>query len=59
MYGGRYQRAENWESFRKAVNQGLHNSGLDVIEILAERTSNVKMHRQLWEVVQKAIVEHH
>jgi 2-succinyl-5-enolpyruvyl-6-hydroxy-3-cyclohexene-1-carboxylate synthase len=59
MYGGQYQRAENWESFRKAVNQGLHNSGLDVIEILAERTSNVKMHRHLWEVVQKAIVEHH
>jgi 2-succinyl-5-enolpyruvyl-6-hydroxy-3-cyclohexene-1-carboxylate synthase len=55
MYGGRYQRAENWESFRKAVNQGIHSSGLDVIEILAERTSNVKMHRQLWEVVQKAI----
>jgi 2-succinyl-5-enolpyruvyl-6-hydroxy-3-cyclohexene-1-carboxylate synthase len=59
MYGGRYQRAENWESFRKAVNQGIHSSGLDVIEILAERTSNVKMHRQLWEVVQKAIVEQH
>ena len=59
MYGGRYQRAENWEAFRKAVNQGIDSSGLDVIEILAERTSNVKMHRQLWEVVQKAIVEHH
>ena len=57
MYGGRFQRVDNWESFRKAVNQGLHSSGLDVIEIPTERTSNVKMHRQLWEVIQKTIVE--
>ncbi len=55
MYGGRFQRIDNWESFHKAVNQGLQTSGLDVIEIPAERTSNVKMHRQLWEVVKKAI----
>ena len=57
MYGGRFQRVDNWESFRKAVIQGLHSSGLDVIEIPTERTSNVKMHRQLWEVIQKAIAE--
>jgi 2-succinyl-5-enolpyruvyl-6-hydroxy-3-cyclohexene-1-carboxylate synthase len=55
MYGGRFQRVNNWESFHKAVNQGLQSRGLDVIEILTERTSNVKMHRQLWEKVQKAI----
>src|SRR6266581_5259468 len=59
MYGGRFQRVENWESFRKAVNQGLHTGGLHVIEIPAERTSNVKMHRQLWEVVKKAIDNRH
>src|SRR6266480_1418000 len=59
MFGGRFQRVENWESFRKAVNQGLHTGGLDVIEIPAERTSNVKMHRQLWEVVKKAIDNRH
>ena len=57
MFGGRFQRVDNWESFRKAVIQGLHSSGLDVIEIPTERTGNVKMHRQLWEVIQKAIAE--
>ena len=57
MFGGRFQRVDNWESFRKAVIQGLHSSGLDVIEIPTERTGNVKMHRQLWEVIQKAIDE--
>jgi 2-succinyl-5-enolpyruvyl-6-hydroxy-3-cyclohexene-1-carboxylate synthase len=59
MYGGRFQRVDNWESFRKAMNQGLHTGGLHVIEIPAERTSNVKMHRQLWEVVKKAIDNRH
>jgi len=57
MYGGRFQRVDNWESFRKTVIQGLHSGGLDVIEIPTERTGNVKMHRQLWEVIQKAIDE--
>jgi 2-succinyl-5-enolpyruvyl-6-hydroxy-3-cyclohexene-1-carboxylate synthase len=59
MYGGRFQRVGNWEVFHKVVNQGLHTSGIDVIEIRAERTSNVKMHRQLWEIVQKAIANSH
>jgi 2-succinyl-5-enolpyruvyl-6-hydroxy-3-cyclohexene-1-carboxylate synthase len=57
MYGGQFQKVDNWELFRKAVNQGLHTGGLQVIEIPTERTSNVKMHRQLWEVVKKAISE--
>ena len=57
MFGGRFQRVYNWESFRKVVIQGLHSSGLDVIEIPTERTGNVKMHRQLWEVIQKAVDE--
>jgi 2-succinyl-5-enolpyruvyl-6-hydroxy-3-cyclohexene-1-carboxylate synthase len=57
MYGGRFKRVDNWEFFHKAVNQGLHTDGLDVIEIPAERTSNVKMHRQLWEAVKKAIMK--
>jgi len=57
MYGGQYQKVDSWELFRKAVNQGLLTGGLQVIEIPTERTSNVKMHRQLWEVVKKAISE--
>ena len=55
MYGGRFQRVDSWEAFRKAVNLGLNRDGLDVIEVSTERSSNVNMHRQLWEVVRKAI----
>jgi len=57
MYGGRFQRVDSWEAFRKAVNLGLNSAGLDVIEIPTERSSNVNMHRQLWEAVKKAIAD--
>ncbi|HXZ04943.1 MAG TPA: thiamine pyrophosphate-dependent enzyme, partial [Ktedonobacteraceae bacterium] len=57
MYGGRFQRVDSWEAFRKAVNLGLNSAGLDVIEIPTERSSNVNMHRQLWEVIKKAIAD--
>ena len=57
MYGGQYQRVESWEQFRKLVGRGLNTGGLHVIEVPTERASNVKMHRQLWEVVGKALNE--
>jgi len=57
MYGGQYQKVENWEQFRKGVRRGLNTGGLHVIEVPTERASNVKMHRQLWEVVGKALNE--
>src|SRR5216684_3524158 len=53
MYGGQYQKVESWEQFRKGVRWGLNIGGLHVIEVPTERASNVKMHRQLWEVVGK------
>ena len=57
MYGGQFQREESWEQFRKAVSQGLNTGGLHVIEVPTERTSNVKMHHQLWEVIGKTLKE--
>jgi 2-succinyl-5-enolpyruvyl-6-hydroxy-3-cyclohexene-1-carboxylate synthase len=53
MYGGQYQKIEDWEQFRMAMNQGLNIGGLHVIEVPTERASNVKMHRQLWEAIGK------
>jgi len=57
MYGGQYQKVESWEQFRKEVRRGLDTGGLQVIEVPTERASNVKMHRQLWEVVGKTLYE--
>jgi len=57
MYGGQFQKVESWEQFRKAINRGLNTGGLHVIEVPTERTSNVNMHRQLWEVIGKTLSE--
>jgi 2-succinyl-5-enolpyruvyl-6-hydroxy-3-cyclohexene-1-carboxylate synthase len=57
MYGGRFQRIENWEQFREAVHLGRESGGLHVIEVPTERASNVTMHRQLWQVTGKALNE--
>ncbi len=57
MYGGQFQKIDTWEQFREAVSRGLNTGGLHVIEVPAERTSNVKMHRQLWELIGKTLNE--
>jgi 2-succinyl-5-enolpyruvyl-6-hydroxy-3-cyclohexene-1-carboxylate synthase len=57
MFGGRFQRVEDWEQFREAVNLGRDAGGLHVIEVPTERASNVRMHRQLWEATAKALDE--
>jgi 2-succinyl-5-enolpyruvyl-6-hydroxy-3-cyclohexene-1-carboxylate synthase len=55
MYGGQFQKIDTWEQFRVAVSRGLNTCGLHVIEVPTERSSNVKMHRQLLEAIEKAL----
>ena len=55
MYGGHYQRAGDWTSFREAVQQGMISGGLHVVEVVTERESNVSMHRHLWRTVGSAL----
>lgn len=55
MYGGHFQRIHDWHAFRGAIEQSFHAGGLHVIEVATERQSNVTMHRQLWQVVEKAL----
>ncbi len=56
MYDGQFQHVETWEQFRNALKRGLDTGGLHVIEIPTERVSNVSMHRRLWQIVSKAIM---
>jgi 2-succinyl-5-enolpyruvyl-6-hydroxy-3-cyclohexene-1-carboxylate synthase len=58
MYGGQFQKVEDWEEFRSAVKHGLNSIGLHVIEVPTQRASNVSMHRQLWERVGDALKAH-
>ncbi|GAC1586316.1 MAG: 2-succinyl-5-enolpyruvyl-6-hydroxy-3-cyclohexene-1-carboxylic-acid synthase [Ktedonobacteraceae bacterium] len=55
MYGGHYQRVADWEQFRIAVERGMQNGGLHIVEVTTERESNVRMHRQLWQSVTHAL----
>ncbi|EFH86798.1 2-succinyl-5-enolpyruvyl-6-hydroxy-3-cyclohexene-1-carboxylic-acid synthase [Ktedonobacter racemifer] len=55
MYGGHYSLAEDWNAFRQAITTGIDQGGLNVVEVRTERASNVAMHRQLWQVVDKAL----
>ncbi len=55
MYDGHYQRVANWEQFRTALQHGIHDGGLHIVEVTTERDSNVRMHRELWKSVQNAL----
>lgn len=57
LYGGAFQRIESWEQFREALPRSLNQGGLQILEITTERESNVTMHRQLWQVMEKALHE--
>lgn len=55
MYGGRFLRVTNWGAFRSAVQTGLAEGGLHVIEVPGERADNVAQHRHLWQVTEQAL----
>ena len=55
MYGGTFTRIADWRTFRDALRAGLTKGGLHVIEVPTERESNVNMHRQLWQAVERAL----
>jgi 2-succinyl-5-enolpyruvyl-6-hydroxy-3-cyclohexene-1-carboxylate synthase len=57
MYGGRFTRVADWGAFRDAMRTGLAEGGLHVIEVPTGRESNVRMHRHLWQVVDRALQE--
>ncbi|HEX7736880.1 MAG TPA: 2-succinyl-5-enolpyruvyl-6-hydroxy-3-cyclohexene-1-carboxylic-acid synthase [Ktedonobacteraceae bacterium] len=55
MYGGSFQRVTSWDEFRQELQSGLNSGGLHVIEVPTERSSNVTMHRQLWQATEQAL----
>ncbi len=55
LYGGHFQRITDWQQFRKAVERGMHDGGLHIVEVKTERESNVRMHRELWKSVGRTL----
>ena len=54
-YGGCFTRAHDWPSFRAAVEHGLEQGGLRVVEVPTERQRNVALHRAVWRAVAEAL----
>ncbi|HEV7662211.1 MAG TPA: 2-succinyl-5-enolpyruvyl-6-hydroxy-3-cyclohexene-1-carboxylic-acid synthase [Chloroflexota bacterium] len=54
-YGGHFARADDWPMFLTAINDGLHQPGLRVIEVQTQRARNVAQHRAIWQTVAAAL----
>jgi 2-succinyl-5-enolpyruvyl-6-hydroxy-3-cyclohexene-1-carboxylate synthase len=57
MYGGEHVRAETYSELRAALTQGMQRGGLTVVEVRTDRERNVRLHRELWAGVSRALAE--
>jgi 2-succinyl-5-enolpyruvyl-6-hydroxy-3-cyclohexene-1-carboxylate synthase len=55
MYGGHFERIQNWRDFELALQNSWQIGGLWVIEVSTNRSTNVLMHRQLRQQVRQAL----
>jgi 2-succinyl-5-enolpyruvyl-6-hydroxy-3-cyclohexene-1-carboxylate synthase len=55
LYGARYRLADTLESLRVAVSEGIHGTGLHIVEIHTDRARNVALHREAWDRVASAM----
>lgn len=55
MYGGHHERVHSWTTFRKSLDHSLQTEGLNVIEVITDRASNVTMHEEIWDQVAQAL----
>jgi len=54
-YGAGFTRIATWSEFRCAARAALSAQGVQIIEVPTERTSNVRLHREVWDSVAAAI----
>jgi 2-succinyl-5-enolpyruvyl-6-hydroxy-3-cyclohexene-1-carboxylate synthase len=57
MYGGCFERAEDWPAFRTAVGRLLSRGGLNVLEVRTESYENVRLHEDVYHQVAEAVEE--
>ncbi|HET8996117.1 MAG TPA: thiamine pyrophosphate-dependent enzyme, partial [Acetobacteraceae bacterium] len=55
LYGARYTLSQSWAHFAAAVQEGIEQGGLHIVEVRTEREQNVRQHRALWQHVAEAL----
>ena len=55
LYGGKYNKVQNWDEFEKVFTESFEIQGLKIIEVPTERESNLQKHRNLWSFVSQEI----
>jgi 2-succinyl-5-enolpyruvyl-6-hydroxy-3-cyclohexene-1-carboxylate synthase len=55
MYDGTYELISDWNHFTSSIEQNLQNNGLSVMEVTTNRDTNLKEHRDLWNIVSQEI----
>jgi 2-succinyl-5-enolpyruvyl-6-hydroxy-3-cyclohexene-1-carboxylate synthase len=51
MYGGHFSRVDEWATFEQALQRGIREDGLHVIEMRTDREENLQLHRALWDKI--------
>lgn len=55
MFNGTYSKIINWDHFDTVIKQAQENSGIHVYELNTNRDSNLKEHREFWNIVSREI----
>ena len=57
MYGGRFVSPTDWQEFGSALQAGLGEAGLSVIEVRTDRRENAERHAEVWNSVNEALTQ--
>ncbi|MFL5976652.1 MAG: 2-succinyl-5-enolpyruvyl-6-hydroxy-3-cyclohexene-1-carboxylic-acid synthase [Solirubrobacterales bacterium] len=55
LYGCAFERADDPEAFRAALDRGLQSAGVSIVEVSTDRDENVVLHRRVWDAVAQAL----
>jgi 2-succinyl-5-enolpyruvyl-6-hydroxy-3-cyclohexene-1-carboxylate synthase len=55
MFNGNFTRVKDWNHLGQLMNQSSETAGLNVYEVVTNRSSNLAEHREFWRIVSQEI----
>jgi 2-succinyl-5-enolpyruvyl-6-hydroxy-3-cyclohexene-1-carboxylate synthase len=55
LYGCGYERTDDPDAFRPALDRSLEAEGVSIVEVRTDREDNVALHRRVWDAVGAAL----